>query len=69
MGIAALLEWSVDAVFGVEGLVNPRGFVLIDAFQRNPTYKNVYSVGVCVAIPPVARGVAWNVRAMDERSG
>jgi sulfide:quinone oxidoreductase len=44
---------GVDAVFGVEGLVNPRGFVLIDAFQRNPTYKNVYSVGVCVAIPPV----------------
>lgn len=44
---------GVDAVFGVEGLVNPRGFVLIDAFQRNPTYKNVYAVGVCVAIPPV----------------
>ena len=44
---------GVDAVLGVEGLVNPRGFVLIDAFQRNPTYKNVYAVGVCVAIPPV----------------
>ncbi|MEO5693912.1 MAG: FAD/NAD(P)-binding oxidoreductase [Usitatibacter sp.] len=44
---------GVDAVFGVEGLVNPRGFILIDAFQRNPTHKNVYSVGVCVAIPPV----------------
>jgi len=44
---------GVDAVFGVEGLVNPRGFVLIDAFQRNPTYRNVYGVGVCVAIPPV----------------
>lgn len=44
---------GVDAVFGVEGLVNPRGFVLIDAFQRNPTYRNVYAVGVCVAIPPV----------------
>ncbi len=44
---------GVDAVFGVEGLVNPRGFVLIDAFQRNPTHKNVYAVGVCVAIPPV----------------
>lgn len=44
---------GVDAVFGIEGLVNPRGFVLIDAFQRNPTHKNVYAVGVCVAIPPV----------------
>ncbi|CAL1240180.1 NAD(P)/FAD-dependent oxidoreductase [Candidatus Methylocalor cossyra] len=44
---------GVDAVFGVEGLVNPRGFVLIDQYQRNPQFKNVYSVGVCVAIPPV----------------
>lgn len=44
---------GVDAVFGVEGLVNPRGFVLIDKYQRNPTFPNVYSAGVCVAIPPV----------------
>jgi sulfide:quinone oxidoreductase len=44
---------GVDAGIGVEGLVNPRGFVLIDAFQRNPTHKNVYAIGVCVAIPPV----------------
>lgn len=44
---------GVDAVFGVEGLVNPRGFVLIDQFQRNTKFENVYSVGVCVAIPPV----------------
>ncbi|MEQ9002819.1 MAG: FAD/NAD(P)-binding oxidoreductase [Pseudomonadales bacterium] len=44
---------GVDAVAGVEGLCNPRGFVLIDEYQRNPTYKNVYSAGVCVAIPPV----------------
>ena len=42
-----------DAVRGVEGLVNPRGFVLIDEFQRNPRYQNIYGVGVCVAIPPV----------------
>ena len=46
---------GVEAVCGVEGLVNPRGFVLIDEFQRNPGFRNVYSVGVCVAIPPVAR--------------
>ena len=42
-----------DAVSGVEGLINPRGFVLIDEFQRNPKFKNIYAVGVCVAIPPV----------------
>jgi sulfide:quinone oxidoreductase len=44
---------GVDAVFGIEGLTNPRGFVLIDKKQRNPTYKNIYAIGVCVAIPPV----------------
>jgi sulfide:quinone oxidoreductase len=44
---------GIDAVVGVEGLTNPRGFVLVDQHQRNPTYKNIYSVGVCVAIPPV----------------
>ena len=44
---------GVDAVFGIEGLTNPRGFVLIDPLQRNPKYPNIYSIGVCVAIPPV----------------
>ena len=44
---------GVDAVFGIDGLTNPRGFILIDEFQRNPRYPNVYAVGVCVAIPPV----------------
>ena len=44
---------GVDAVFGIEGLANPRGFILIDEHQRNPKYANVYAVGVCVAIPPV----------------
>lgn len=43
---------GVDAVRGIEGLVNPRGFVLVDDYQRNPTFKNIYSVGVCIAIPP-----------------
>ena len=36
----------------IEGLTNPRGFVLADKHQRNPKYPNVFSVGVCVAIPP-----------------
>jgi len=44
---------GVDAVMEVEGLNNPRGFVLIDEYQRNPKYKSIYSAGVCVAIPPV----------------
>lgn len=44
---------GVDAVAKVEGLCNPKGFVLIDEFQRNPTYKNIFSAGVCVAIPPI----------------
>jgi sulfide:quinone oxidoreductase len=43
---------GVDALFGIEHLTNPRGFVLVDDYQRNPTYKNIYSVGVCIAIPP-----------------
>lgn len=44
---------GVDAVAEVEGLCNPRGFVFIDEYQRNPKYKNIYSSGVCVAIPPI----------------
>ena len=44
---------GVDAVAGTPGLCNPKGFVNIDAYQASPKYKNVYSVGVCVAIPPV----------------
>jgi sulfide:quinone oxidoreductase len=44
---------GVDAVSGIEGLTNPRGFILIDPFQRNPKYNNIYAIGVCVAIPPV----------------
>ncbi|HQT60387.1 MULTISPECIES: NAD(P)/FAD-dependent oxidoreductase [unclassified Acidiphilium] len=46
---------GVPALRGIEGLVNPRGFVLIDEHQRNPAYPNVFSVGVCVAIPPVGK--------------
>ncbi len=36
----------------IDGLTNPRGFVLADKYQRNPKYGNIFSVGVCVAIPP-----------------
>ena len=44
---------GIDAVAGIDGLVNPRGFIVIDEHQRNPKYRNIYAVGVCVAIPPV----------------
>jgi len=44
---------GVDAVAGIEGLTNPRGFILINEHQRNPRFKNIFAVGVCVAIPPV----------------
>jgi NADH dehydrogenase FAD-containing subunit len=36
----------------IEGLSNPRGFTLIDKYQRNPKFPNIFAVGVCVAIPP-----------------
>lgn len=44
---------GVDPVAGVEGLCNPRGFVLIDEYQRSKKYRNIFAAGVCVAIPPV----------------
>lgn len=44
---------GVDAVRVAKDMCNPRGFVLIDSHQRNPKFPNIYSAGVCVAIPPV----------------
>jgi sulfide:quinone oxidoreductase len=44
---------GVDPVAAVPELCNPRGFVLIDEFQRSRKYRNIFSAGVCVAIPPV----------------
>jgi len=44
---------GVDAVASVPGLCNPRGFVLIDQQQRSKAFANIFSAGVCVAIPPV----------------
>jgi sulfide:quinone oxidoreductase len=43
---------GVEAIRQAEGLGNPRGFMPIDKHQRHPTFKNVFSVGVCVAIAP-----------------
>jgi sulfide:quinone oxidoreductase len=44
---------GVSAIRGLDGLVNPRGFVSIDDHQRNAAYPEVFGIGVCVAIPPV----------------
>jgi sulfide:quinone oxidoreductase len=43
---------GIPALRGIEGLVNPRGFVIVDKHQRNPKFPNVFGVGVCIAIPP-----------------
>jgi len=44
---------GIPAVAHVEEMCNPMGFVLANEFQQSPTYGNIYSAGVCVAIPPV----------------
>ena len=44
---------GVAPVAEVEGLCNPRGFVIVDEHHRSPKYPNIYSAGVCIAIPPV----------------
>jgi sulfide:quinone oxidoreductase len=46
---------GVPAVRGIEGLTNPRGFILVDKHQRNTAYPEIFAVGVCVAIPPVGK--------------
>ena len=43
---------GVPAVRDIEGLTNPRGFVIVDKHQRNPAFPEIFSLGVCVAIPP-----------------
>ena len=44
---------GIKPIMGIEGLVNPRGFVIVDEHQRNPKYPNVFGIGVCIAIPPM----------------
>lgn len=44
---------GVAAVRDIDGLTNPRGFILADKHQRNPAFPEIFSVGVCVAIPPM----------------
>jgi hypothetical protein len=44
---------GIAAVRGIEGLTNPRGFIVVDKHQRNPKFPNVFGVGVCIAIAPL----------------
>ncbi len=53
---------GIPAVMGIEGLANPRGFIIVDKYQRNPTYTNIFGIGVAIAIaPPVATPVPTGV--------
>lgn len=53
---------GIPALMGIEGLVNPRGFVIVDEYQRNPKYQNIFGVGVAIAIaPPVVTPVPTGV--------
>ncbi|TQV74153.1 NAD(P)/FAD-dependent oxidoreductase [Exilibacterium tricleocarpae] len=44
---------GIEAIAAAPALGNDKGFVPIDDYQRHPKYNNIYSAGVCVAIPPV----------------
>jgi sulfide:quinone oxidoreductase len=48
---------GVGAVQGVDKLANPRGFILADKHQRHPNFPDIFSIGVCVAIPPPYKSV------------
>tara|TARA_B100000315_G_scaffold112693_1_gene103332 strand:- start:27600 stop:28811 length:1212 start_codon:yes stop_codon:yes gene_type:complete len=44
--------YGSHAYMGIDGLANPRGFVLADDYLANPKYQNIYTVGVSLAIAP-----------------
>lgn len=43
---------GIPPLRGIEGLVNPRGFIFVDEHQRNPAFPNIFAAGVCIAIAP-----------------
>ncbi len=63
---------GIDAVAGIEGLANERGFILVDEHQRNPRYPNIFAAGATVeaaseASTPVPTGThktAYMVESM-----
>ncbi|MBU2484555.1 MAG: FAD-dependent oxidoreductase, partial [Alphaproteobacteria bacterium] len=46
---------GIGAVRDIEGLVNPRGFIVVDKHQRNPKYPNIFGIGVAIAIAPLEK--------------
>jgi len=48
---------GIPAVRSIEKLVNPGGFVFVDKYQRNPEYKDIFAIGVCIAIPPMGNSL------------
>ncbi len=46
---------GVEAVRGIDGLTNPRGFIIVDKHQRSPAFPNVFGLGVCIAIAPTGK--------------
>ena len=55
---------GIDAIRGIEGLVDERGFVLVDEYHRNPKYGNIYAAGVTIAAPPGKPASAAGARAV-----
>uniref|UniRef100_A0A2A4YQB3 Sulfide-quinone reductase n=1 Tax=OCS116 cluster bacterium TaxID=2030921 RepID=A0A2A4YQB3_9PROT len=48
---------GIDALQGIEGLVNPAGFVIVNKHQHNDKYPEIYAIGVCIAIPPMGNSL------------
>lgn len=63
---------GIDAVAGIDGLANERGFILVDEFQRNPTYPNIYAACATLAsradtstpVPTESHKTAYMIEAM-----
>jgi len=68
---------GIDAVRGIAGLANERGFIIVDAHLRNPRYPNVYAAGATIqaageAETPVPTGghkTAYMVESMVSVAG
>jgi len=43
---------AMKGVPAVAHLGNPRGFIPVDEYMRHKTYKNIFTIGVAIAIPP-----------------
>lgn len=48
----AMLAPPFKGVAGVASLGNPRGFIPADNYYRHPEHKNIYTIGVAMALAP-----------------